>query len=40
MFKKIFQFIVVILSFPLAFLILVCRVAWAIGDILYEDGKF
>ena len=40
MFKKIFQYIVVVSSFPLMFFILVCRVAWEIADILYEDGKW
>jgi len=39
MIKKVFEFVVVILAFPISFIILVSRVAWRIADIWFEDGK-
>jgi hypothetical protein len=39
MIKKVFEFIVVVLALPIAFIILVPRVAWRIADIWFEDGK-
>jgi len=30
---------VVVFAFPIAFIILVSRVAWQIADIWFEDGK-